>query len=158
MLIDLLGSFTLEKIGGMYMGVVNCKICGHIFNDSLGKKICRDCSKLDDKKFLAVREFLYANPRSKINEVIEGVYEEDDIEVTGHELIGYVRAGRLLLSSENSNIFITCESCGEKIDTGRLCEACRSQFLKGMKVNETKKAPNKTKKTGLMHSASRSKR
>jgi len=139
------------------MGVVNCKICGHIFNDSLGKKICRDCNKLDDEKFLSVREFLYANPNSKINEVIEGVYEEDEIEVTGHELIGYVRAGRLLLSSENSNIFITCEVCGEKIVTGRLCENCRSQFLKGTKVKEIKRASDKTKKTGIMHS-SRSKK
>ncbi|MGB3367972.1 MAG: hypothetical protein WBA54_10810 [Acidaminobacteraceae bacterium] len=143
---------TLEKIGGVYMGVVNCKICGHIFNDSLGKKICRACNKLDDEKFLSVREFLYANPSSKIDEVIEGVYEEYEIEVTAHELIGYVRAGRLLLSSENSNIFITCEACGEKIDTGRLCENCRSQFLKGTKIKETKITPDKIKKTGIMHS------
>lgn len=135
------------------MGVVNCKICGHIFNDSLGKKICRECSRLDDEKFLAVREYLYANPKSKINEVIEGVYEEYEIDITGQELIGYVRAGRLILTSENANIFIICESCGEKIATGRICDKCRSQFLKGAKTSEKTIDRKKKKKTGLMHSS-----
>lgn len=135
------------------MGVVNCKICGHIFNDSFGKKICVKCSKLDDEKFLVVREFLYSNPNSKINEVIEGVFEESDIDVTAQELIGFVRAGRLILTSENSNIFITCESCGEKIKTGRLCENCRSQFLKGAKVSEKSEKAKTRNKTGVMHSS-----
>lgn len=134
------------------MGVVNCKICGHIFNDSFGKRICRECSRLDDDKFLAVREYLYANPKSKINEVIEGVFDDYDLEVSAHELIGYVRSGRLLLTSENANIFITCESCGEKINTGRLCENCRSQFLKGTKSRDDIKKTFQSKKVGLMHS------
>ena len=133
------------------MGVVNCKVCGHVFNDSFGKKICRDCDRVDDDRFLAVREYLYANPKSKINEVIDGVFEEYDIDVTAHNLIGYVRSGRLLLTSENSNIFITCESCGEKINTGRVCDKCRSSFLKGNKSGEARKSPLKSERTGLMH-------
>lgn len=117
------------------MAVVNCKICGHIFEDRLEKKICIECSRADDKIFLAVREFLYEYPNSKIFEVIEAL-SDDGIDVTEKEIIRYIRMGRLIITDENPFIIITCEVCGASIRTGRLCEKCKSSFLKGMKPEE----------------------
>lgn len=127
------------------MTVVNCKICGHIFNDTLEKKVCVECSKADDKKFLAVREFLYAYPNSKIFEVIEAV-AEDGLEVSEKEILRYIRMGRLIITDENPFIIITCEACGATIRTGRLCENCKSSFLKGMRPEDRGPEFRKAKK------------
>lgn len=138
------------------MAVVNCKICGHIFEDRLEKKICIECSRADDKVFLAVREFLYEYPNSKIFEVIEAL-SDDGIDVTEKEIIRYIRMGRLIITDENPFIVITCEACGAQIRTGRLCDNCKSSFLKGMRPED--KGINvrnaKAKKNSVMHTAGR---
>lgn len=138
------------------MTVVNCKICGHIFNDTLDRKVCIECSRADDKKFLAVREFLYVYPNSKIFEVIEAV-AEDGIEVSEREILTYIRMGRLIITDENPFIIITCEACGATIRTGRLCEKCKSSFLKGMKPEDKGETFRKQKKkvSSTMHTARR---
>lgn len=127
------------------MTVVNCKICGHIFNDTFNKKICIECSKADDDKFIAVREFLYACPNSKIFEIIDAL-AEDGVEVSEREILAYVRMGRLVITDENPFIIITCEVCGTPIRTGRLCEKCKASFLKGMKVDEKKNEYKRSKR------------
>ena len=100
------------------MDVSNCKNCGRLFNAINRERICPNCQKLLDEKFVVVKEFLRENPNSSVEEVSK------ECEVSTKQIRQWVREERLTFS-ENSMEGIECERCGTMIKTGRYCEACK---------------------------------
>ena len=100
------------------MDVSNCKNCGRLFNAINRERICPNCQKLLDEKFVVVKEFLRENPNSSVEEVSK------ECEVSTKQIHQWVREERLTFS-ENSMEGIECERCGTMIKTGRYCEACK---------------------------------
>lgn len=107
------------------MDIRNCTRCGKIYAYD-GFKICMSCRRDDEKDFQKVKEYLNEYPGANINEVSEKT------EVDSRKIIGFLKEGRLEVTDE-SNIVLTCERCGESIRTGRFCEKCTLEMKREFK-------------------------
>jgi len=99
------------------MDLRNCPECGKLFV-YVHRNLCPDCLKKDEEDFERVRDFINSNPKATIEEVSEGT------EVPVKKILEHLKEGRLILQSNNVNIILKCEICGESILTGRICESC----------------------------------
>ena len=86
------------------------------------RNLCPECLKKDEEDFGRVRDFIYNNPQASLEEVSE------ETGVSTKSILEYLKEGRLMLRSNNVNILLSCELCGEPILTGRICEKCSSKF------------------------------
>jgi len=107
------------------MELKNCPECGKLFV-YVHRNLCPDCLKKDEENFEQVREYLNNNPKATIEEVSKGT------DVPVKKILGYLKEGRLILQSNNVNITLNCEICGEPILTGRICAKCTSRFKKAL--------------------------
>jgi len=117
--------------GGSKMDLRNCPKCGKLFVYRQ-RNLCPQCLKKDEEDFDRVREFINNNPKATIEEVSEGT------EVTVKKILEYLKEGRLILQSNNINITLNCELCGEPILTGRMCAKCSNKFKRN--ITSTKKS------------------
>lgn len=108
------------------MNVRNCKNCGRIFNYVGGAVLCQPCKEKMEEKFHEVKEYIRANPGVGISEVSEAC------DVEPGQIRQWLREDRLELS-EDSPIFMNCESCGAPIRSGKYCEKCKMQMTNGFK-------------------------
>ncbi len=99
-----------------------CKMCGKLFH-SLGNPLCNECNDEMDRRFVKVRDFIYAHPEASIAEIVEKT------EVPEKNILAFLREERLVLASVSGGI-ITCERCSRSIASGRFCEECKSQLLR----------------------------
>ena len=53
----------------MALNIINCKKCGRIFQQITSRRICPDCEKALEDKFLEVRDYIRQNPNVSIMEV-----------------------------------------------------------------------------------------
>lgn len=106
------------------MNVRNCRSCGSIFNYVTGQVICPACREKLEKKFQEVKEYIRANKGVGINDVAEAC----DVEVS--QIRQWLREERLELTAD-SGVYITCESCGAPIRSGRFCEKCAGNMTRG---------------------------
>ena len=107
------------------MNIIQCKICNKPFQ-SLGGTTCPDCIAKIDKDFMLVRDYIYDNPSSKINEVSE----ETGVEKT--VILHLLREGRLILDNPDSDGALLCDICKTPIATGRMCKDCKSKVAAEM--------------------------
>lgn len=105
------------------MDLRNCPECGKLFVYN-HRNLCPACLKKDEEGFDRVRDFLYDNPQATLEEISEAT------EVSTKSILEYLKEGRLMLSSKNVNIVLSCETCGAPILYGRFCEKCTGK-LKG---------------------------
>ncbi len=112
------------------MDLRNCPKCGKLFVYTT-RNLCPQCLKEDEEDFDRVREYINNNPQATIEEVSEGTG------VTPRRILEYLKEGRLMLQSNNTNIILRCEMCDEPILTGRLCPNC-SKKLKTRFVSDKK--------------------
>jgi predicted amidophosphoribosyltransferase len=98
------------------MDARQCKRCKKLFQYA-GKPICRKCEKELDEQFAEVRDYIYANPNSNIEEVCEATGVESAV------VHGWIIDGRLLLSID-SPIALKCAQCGSPIISGTKCDIC----------------------------------
>lgn len=128
------------------MEVRNCRSCRRLFNYVGGQQICPECKEKIEKRFYQVKEYIRENPHARLQEIA------DANEVTTQQLQQWVREERLQFSSD-SDIAISCESCGQKIYTGRYCNECKKKMANGLseafKKDEVKK-PEKKDNTNRM--------
>lgn len=128
------------------MNVRNCRNCGKIFNYLSGTLICPGCKDALEAKFQEVKEYVSNHRGAGIAEVAEAC------DVDAAQIRQWLRDDRLEVT-EDSAIFLTCESCGAPIRSGRYCEKCQSAVQKGfrdiMRASrpETIAAPKKDTKT-----------
>lgn len=125
------------------MEVKICKNCRRLFNYIYGPELCPNCVKLlpnvdkdetnklltarlrplvieDELKFQAVKEYIMKNPRASIIQIA------DDNDVTPAQLLKWIREDRLEFSDDSEYAWLTCEKCGVKIRSGRLCNRCKA--------------------------------
>lgn len=103
------------------MEVKSCKKCGKIFQYIVGAPICPKCKKDEEELFQVVKVYL----RKNVGATMEEVCSETGASVKMLER--YLREGRLEVMP-GSPIALSCEQCGTKIHTGRLCDKCRAKL------------------------------
>ena len=108
----------------------NCTKCGKMFNYIAGDVICESCKKAIEEKFQEVKKYIDENPGSGLKQISE------DCDVATKQLKKWILEERLMFT-ENSPIQITCENCGAKITTGRLCAKCKATVTN--QLNDTVK-------------------
>lgn len=106
------------------MNVRNCRNCGSIFNYVTGQVICPACREKLEKKFQEVKEYIRENKGVGINEVAEAC------DVDPSQIRQWLKEDRLEVTADSS-IFLTCESCGAAIRSGRFCEKCMGNMTRG---------------------------
>lgn len=125
------------------MNVRNCKNCGRIFNYVGGSVLCQLCREKLEEKFHEVKEYIRANPGVGISEVSEAC------DVEPGQIRQWLREDRLELS-EDSPIFMNCESCGAPIRSGKYCEKCKLEMSNGfrqvLKSNRPVQQPSPARK------------
>ncbi|MBO4980512.1 MAG: flagellar protein [Lachnospiraceae bacterium] len=116
------------------MNIRNCRNCGRIFNYVAGAILCQPCRELMEKKFQEVKEYIRQHPGVGIAEVSEAC------DVDPAQIRQWLREERLEVT-ENSAIFLNCESCGAPIRTGRFCEKCKCSMTRDFKEAVAEKKP-----------------
>ncbi|MDF2557332.1 MAG: flagellar protein [Bacillales bacterium] len=95
--------------------LMNCRKCGKLFLRV--KQICEDCYNKQEEDFKKVTDYLREFPGSTIHELVE------ETKVSATQIREFILAERIL-SSNFSNLSYSCESCGSKIQSGKLCSNC----------------------------------
>ena len=130
------------------MNVRNCRICGKIFNYLSGAPVCPACRDNMEAKFQQVKDYIRENRGVGITEVAEAC----DVEPA--QIRQWLREDRLEVT-EDSAVFLNCESCGAPIRSGKFCEKCKQNMAKSfdqvLKTNRPE--PPKPKKTDDSQSA-----
>lgn len=108
------------------MNVKNCKVCGRIYNYVAGPNVCPSCRDKMEAKFQEVKEYIRNHKGCGIQEVSE------ECDVDAAQIRQWLREDRLEVT-EDSAIFLSCESCGAPIRSGRFCEKCQLNMTKGFK-------------------------
>lgn len=107
------------------MNVRNCRNCGRLFNYISGIVICPACKESLEAKFQEVKEYIREHKGAGIQEVAEAC----DVE-TAH-IRQWLREERLEVT-ENSALFLNCESCGTPIRSGRYCDKCKTELTRDL--------------------------
>lgn len=108
------------------MNVRNCKVCGRIFNYMMGPVVCPACKENAEAKFQEVKEYIREHKGASIPEVA------DACDVDAKQIRQWLRDERLEVT-EDSALYLTCESCGAAIRSGRFCEKCKGSMTKDLK-------------------------
>lgn len=106
------------------MELRNCPVCGRVFN-YVGKNMCPECVRSEDRDFDAVSDYLYRHPNATVAQVHEGTGVREEL------ILRFLRDGRLLVS-DGATVGLYCESCGAPIRTGRLCERCANTLTRSV--------------------------
>lgn len=108
------------------MDIASCKGCGRLFNRMGNQRLCTNCLKKMEDKFVEVKKYVRENPNIGIKELSEAM------DVSTRQITQWVREERLIFS-EDSPIGLPCESCGKSIKTGRFCELCKSKLTNDLR-------------------------
>ena len=101
------------------MNLRNCSRCGKMFNYVSGPPICDNCKKALEEDFQKVKKYVQDNPSASLKQIAE----ENDVKL--NQIKEWIREERLMFSKD-SPLALTCENCGEPIQTGRLCAKCKA--------------------------------
>lgn len=107
------------------MDVRTCRKCKRLFNYLTGPNICPACRDALEAKFQEVKQYIEEHRGSTMHEVADAC----DVEV--QQIRQWLREERLELT-EGSAPFLTCESCGTPIRSGRFCDKCRNAMTNNL--------------------------
>ena|SRR6056297_3356992 len=127
----------------MMMNLINCKECGKVFASS-GSKVCPACREEEENKFQLVKKFLWDNPNSTIEEVVEGTGVDRDT------IIKFMKEDRLASQGLDIDFKLQCRRCGKEIDSGEYCSSCRNKVISDLNAEEEKEDAEKDYKSGKM--------
>ena len=105
------------------MNIRNCKLCGRIFNYMSGPPTCPSCRESMEAKFQEVKDYIREHRGVGIMEVAEAC----DVEPA--QIRQWLRDDRLEVT-EDSAVFLNCDSCGAPIRSGKFCEKCKNSMSK----------------------------
>ncbi|WP_114458021.1 MULTISPECIES: flagellar protein [unclassified Halanaerobium] len=125
------------------MNLINCKKCGKVFASS-GSKVCPACSEEEEKKFQLVKQFLWDNPNSTIDEVVEGTA------VDRETIIKFMKEDRLASHGLTIDFKLHCRRCGKEIDSGEYCASCRNKVISDLNAEEEEEDVEKDYESGKM--------
>lgn len=113
------------------MDVKTCKECRRLFNYLRGPYVCPACAEKLEQKFSEVKEYVREHPGI----TLQALAEDCDVDIK--QIKQWLREERLELIGEG-NGYLSCDSCGVSINSGRLCEKCKS-VLQGEMQNIVRK-------------------
>lgn len=116
------------------MDVRTCKQCKKIFNYLNGPTICPSCKQKLEEKFQEVKKYIQDNPGVNMHAVA------DECEVDIGQIRQWLREERLELT-DGSASFLTCESCGTSIRSGKFCDKCRNDMTNNLQSVIQKNKP-----------------
>ena len=105
------------------MNIRNCKLCGRIFNYISGPPTCPACRESMEAKFQEVKDYIREHRGVGISEVAEAC------DVDPAQIRQWLREDRLEVT-EDSAVFLNCDSCGAPIRSGKFCEKCKASMTK----------------------------
>ena len=76
------------------MEVTNCKACGNLFNYESGPRLCPNCMKKLEQKFMTTKNYIRENPGSNINTVAK------ECKVSIPQIKKWIREERLTFCAE----------------------------------------------------------
>lgn len=124
------------------MNIRNCRVCGRVFNYLSGAPVCQVCKESLEAKFQEVKEYIREHRGVGISEVAEAC------DVDPAQIRQWLKDDRLEVT-EDSAIFLNCESCGAPIRSGKFCEKCKDNMTKGfsevLKTGRPEPAPKPQK-------------
>ncbi len=121
----------------------NCSQCGRLFGNDGKNDLCKKCRSEEDNEFKKVKEYLWENPNSTVNEVHE------DTGVKKELILKFINEGRLEAEGLNIGDESACERCGKSISRGKYCYKCQQTILDGIKDNMKQKKEKKDKGKGM---------
>ncbi|MBQ7200738.1 MAG: flagellar protein [Eubacterium sp.] len=101
------------------MELIGCVRCGKLFQYVSGPRVCQNCSKALEEKFMEVKQYVREHPNVDMRTLSK------ECDVSPKQIQRWVREDRLVFSSD-SPIGIPCERCGKTIKSGRFCENCKN--------------------------------
>ena len=113
------------------MPLLNCKICGQVFESPGLKNVCRKCQEIEEKEYEKVRQFVKDNPKVPMNVVSE------ETGVPVDKINKFLRYG-LLEKAEMVEVLLKCQLCGAEITSGNYCMLCMEKLKKGLKGKQKK--------------------
>lgn len=115
----------------------NCIICSKLYQSINSKDICPNCEEKDELNFDIIRDYLLSHPRASVFEVVSVL--DVPISMIKH----YLREYRLEIV-EKEHSFLSCETCGRSIPSGRLCDECFKSSSHNYKSFYQDKSPSKS--------------
>lgn len=103
------------------MDIRQCARCSKLF-DFRGNRFCPTCVRELDDIFLKVRQYIYDNPKTNMDDLCDTCGAEED------DVLQWLREGRLILGHADASL-LTCESCRKPIHSGRYCEDCANNVI-----------------------------
>ena len=120
------------------MEVKVCHGCRKMFQYITGPVLCPRCKQHEEELFQKVKEYLRENPGANMYEVNKATG------VSAALIEKFLRQGRLQVAVD-SPIALTCDRCGTKIPTGKLCNECKKTISD--ELNDVKKSLVKAEAT-----------
>lgn len=124
------------------MNIKNCRVCGRIYNYVSGPNTCPACRESLEAKFQEVKEYIREHKGVGIPQVAEAC------DVDAAQIRQWLKDERLEVT-EDSALYLTCESCGAAIRSGRFCEKCKNNMTQDLKnvLNTGRPQPAPKKET-----------
>lgn len=116
------------------MDVRTCRQCKRIFNYLSGPSICPACKQALEEKFQEVKKYIQDHPGVNIPVVAE------ECDVDAKQIKQWLREERLELSDSTAS-FLTCDSCGASIRSGKYCDKCKSSMANSLQSVITSNKP-----------------
>jgi len=116
------------------MTIIQCKICNKPFQ-SLGGTTCPACVEKIDRDFMTVRDYIYDNPNSRIDEAAKETGVEKAV------ILQLLKDGRLKLDTPDTEGALVCYICKKPISTGRMCDECKGKVASKMSESIVSKKP-----------------
>lgn len=128
------------------MSLANCKRCGTLI-PAVSSRLCVDCLRDEEEAYQVVRDYVRQHPTATVLQVSK------ETGVSVPRIYDFVRKGKLVAQSPDSDLAVECVVCGRRILSGRVCDRCRGG-LKNGRVGEAEREPL----TGRLHFQRRTRR
>lgn len=117
--------------------LANCASCGKVFIQTTST-ICPSCRQELDQKFETVFKFIRKreNREATVSQICEATNVEEKL------IFQWIQEGRLQVKGFK-NLSYPCELCGTPVQSGKLCESCKSGLSKDLQHLQKEEAKAK---------------
>lgn len=104
------------------MNIANCPSCGKVYMKN-PQGMCANCLREIEEQFLKCSKYLRDNRGTTLVELSEAT------SVSIRQITKFIREGRISIAN-TPNMSYACETCGEPIREGTICENCRGKLAR----------------------------
>lgn len=113
------------------MDVANCSKCSRLYIKNPVRDICDKCYKEEETAYDKVSTYL----KKRENRTATMLQVVQDTGVSEDLIHKFIKQGRIKLV-QFPNLTYPCETCGNPIQTGKLCEQCLTELRKDLEIFE----------------------